>query len=100
MNFDYKKNYSVVNLVLFFFTFAMIGWLWEVALHLFETGNFVKFSLDDAAKKIDISKKSLDDYLLQLRMGRKFGFDFNKNKDAKVGKLRAFVKEARSKKIE
>lgn len=41
LNFDYKKNYSVVNLVLFFFTFAMIGWLWEVALHLFETGHFV-----------------------------------------------------------
>ena len=65
-----------------------------------EMGNFVKFSLDDAAKKIDISKKSLDDYLLQLRLGRKYGFDFNKNKDAKVGKLRAFVKEARTKKLD
>ena len=65
-----------------------------------EFGNFIKYSLDDAAKKIDISKKSLDDYLLQLRLGRKYGFDFNKYKDAKVGKLRAYVKEARSKKIE
>lgn len=32
-----------------------------------ETGRIVKMSLDDAAKKIGISKKSLDDYLLQIR---------------------------------
>ncbi len=38
---DYKRDYSLVNIVLFFFTFAIIGWLWEVALHLFSTGNFV-----------------------------------------------------------
>lgn len=38
---DYKRDYSLVNIILFFFTFAMIGWLWEVALSLFSTGNFV-----------------------------------------------------------
>ncbi len=58
---------------------------------------FKKRSLDDAAKDIKISKKSLDDYLLQLRLGRKFGFDFNKNKDSKVGVLRSFVKEQKKK---
>ncbi len=62
-----------------------------------EKGNFTKFSLDEAAKKIDISKKSLDDYLLQLRLGRTYGFDFNANKNSKVGILRAFVKEKRKK---
>jgi hypothetical protein len=63
-----------------------------------ESGKFVKHSLDDAAKRIGISKKSLDDYLLQLRLGRKYGFDFNANRNEKVGKLRAHVKESRIKK--
>lgn len=58
-------------------------------------GNFMKYSLDEAAKIIDISKKSLDDYLLQLRLGRKYGFDFNANRNCKVGMLRAFVKQKR-----
>lgn len=65
-----------------------------------DKGNFTKFSLDEAAKKIGISKKSLDDYLLQLRLGRKYGFDFNLHKDDKVGILRAFVKDNRKKNID
>jgi|TARA_B110000285_G_C15067210_1_gene585825 hypothetical protein len=40
-----------------------------------------------------VSKKSLDDYLLQLRFGKKFGFDFEKNRESKVGTLRTFVKQ-------
>lgn len=55
-------------------------------------GKIVKLSLDDAAKKVGIAKKTLDDYLLQLRAGRKYGFDFNTHKEDKVGVLRAFVK--------
>jgi hypothetical protein len=50
-------------------------------------------SLEDAANKVGVSKKSLDDYLSQIRLGRYNGFDFNKNKDQKVGKLRLFNKE-------
>ena len=42
---------------------------------------------------VGISKKSLDDYLLQIRYGRKFGFNFNEHKNDKVGVLRAFVKK-------
>jgi hypothetical protein len=57
-----------------------------------ENGEHTRYSLDQAAKMIDISKKSLDDYLLQLRLGRKYGFDFNLNKNSKVGVLRTFVK--------
>ena len=56
-------------------------------------GNTVRYSLEDAAQKVSISKKSLDDYLLQLRFGRKFGFNFNEHKDDKVGVLRAYVKK-------
>lgn len=50
-------------------------------------------SLERAADKVGVSKKSLDDYLAQLRAGRQFGYDFNANKDKKVGVLRRFVKE-------
>ena len=32
-----------------------------------ETGNKVKLSLEESAKEVGISKKSLDDYLLQIR---------------------------------
>ena len=39
-------------------------------------GNLVRYSLEDAAKKVDVSKKSLDDYLLQLRFAKKFNFEF------------------------
>ena len=63
-----------------------------------ENKSFIKYSLEDAANIIGISKKSLDDYLLQLRLGRKYGFDFNENRHAKVGILRTFVKNQRSKK--
>lgn len=56
-------------------------------------GEMVKVTLEEAASKIGISKKSLDDYLLQLRFGRKFGFNFQEHKDDKVGVLRAYVKK-------
>lgn len=49
-------------------------------------------NLEDAAARVGISKKSLDDYLLQLRFGNKFGFNFEAHKYEKIGKLRLFVK--------
>ena len=52
-----------------------------------------RYSLEDAAAMVGVSKKSLDDYLLQLRAGRIYGFDFVKNGDQKVGILRHFVKQ-------
>jgi hypothetical protein len=39
-------------------------------------GNLVRYSLEDAASKVGVSKKSLDDYLLQMRFGKKYNFDF------------------------
>ena len=60
-------------------------------------GNLLRYSLEDSAQKVGVSKKSLDDYLLQLRFGKKFGFDFQKHKDDKVGVLRSFVKKEKTK---
>ena len=60
-------------------------------------GTLTKLNLEDAAHKIGIAKKTLDDYLLQLRAGKKYSFDFHANKDSKVGVLRAFVKEQKKK---
>ena len=51
-----------------------------------------RMSLEQAADKVNVSKKSLDDYLSQLRQGRALGFNFNARKDEKVGELRQFVK--------
>ena len=62
-----------------------------------EKNNFIKYSLDNAAEKIGVSKKSLDDYLLQIRLGRKYGFDFDKNKYKKIGELREYVKNEKQK---
>jgi len=56
----------------------------------------VKYTLEEAAAQVGISKKSLDDYLLQLRFGKKFGFNFQEHKDDKVGVLRAYVKKYKS----
>eukprot|EP00826_Nyctotherus_ovalis_P040706 TRINITY_DN4034_c0_g1_i6.p1 TRINITY_DN4034_c0_g1~~TRINITY_DN4034_c0_g1_i6.p1 ORF type:complete len:168 (-),score=37.40 TRINITY_DN4034_c0_g1_i6:126-629(-) len=58
-------------------------------------GKVVKLSLDEAALKVGIPKKSLDDYFLQLRLGKVYGFNFNEHKDENVGVLRAFIKNKR-----
>lgn len=38
---DAKRSYSILNLVLLFFIFAVIGWVWEVALYVVRDGVFV-----------------------------------------------------------
>ncbi len=58
-------------------------------------GVYIKKSLEDAAKDIKISKKSLDDYLMQLRQAKKFGFDFDSHIHEKIGVVRTFVKKKR-----
>jgi hypothetical protein len=62
-----------------------------------KNGNILRYSLEHAAQSVGISKKSLDDYLLQLRFGRKYGFDFDANKNEKIGVLRHFVKQEKTK---
>jgi hypothetical protein len=46
--------------------------------------------LEEAAKKVGISKKSLDDYVLQLRKGFQYGFNFNQHRHDKIGVLRDY----------
>ncbi len=41
LNTDYNKNYTPSSYILMFFTASMIGWFWEVGLHLFQYGEFV-----------------------------------------------------------
>lgn len=47
-----------------------------------------KIPLDEGADIVKISKKTLDDYLAQLKKGRNYGFNFNEHKNDKVGVLR------------
>jgi len=58
-----------------------------------EQGRTIKLTLEEAAKRVGISKKSLDDYLIQLRNGRNLGFNFNEHQNDKIGVLRSFVKK-------
>lgn len=48
--------------------------------------------MQDAAKAIGVSKKSLDDYYYQLRLGEFYDFDFSTYRDEKIGFLRSFVR--------
>lgn len=40
--FNYYKRYSLSSMILFFFCFAIVGFLWEVGLHFVQYGNWVK----------------------------------------------------------
>ena len=39
-DFTFIRNYTVFTLFLLFITFSFVGWSWEVALHLMQTGEF------------------------------------------------------------
>ena len=39
-NVNSLKNYSIDTYILFFFTFSIIGWVWEVILTLVQTGSY------------------------------------------------------------
>ena len=45
----------------------------------FNPVNGIKLNLQEAAEVLGISKKSLDDYYYQLRLGEKYDFDFMSN---------------------
>lgn len=44
-------------------------------------GSEEKIPLDEGAKLVNISKKTLDDYLSQIKKGKKYGFNFNEHKN-------------------
>lgn len=58
-------------------------------------GDRNKLTLEEASMQIGISKKSLDDYLLQLRFGRRHGFNFQAHNTERVGLLRSYVKKTK-----
>jgi len=62
-------------------------------------GKQIKLSLQEAATKVGVPKKSLDDYFLQLRMGKLYGFDFNGHKNDNIGVLRTFIKNIKKDKV-
>lgn len=62
------------------------------------SANGRKVNLQEAAEMIGISKKSLDDYYYQLRLGEKYDFDFKMYLNEKVGVLRTFIKEVKTRK--
>ncbi len=39
---NYMRKYSIWSLLAMFFVFAIIGWMWEVMLHIIADGQFVK----------------------------------------------------------
>ncbi|MBR2784617.1 MAG: DUF975 family protein [Clostridia bacterium] len=39
--FNYYQKYTTSSLILLFFTFAFIGWLWEVLLYVYKDGIFI-----------------------------------------------------------
>lgn len=40
-HFAFRTSYGILNYLLFFFTFSLVGYLWEVGLHLVQTGELV-----------------------------------------------------------
>ena len=65
-----------------------------------ENGNKKKLTLQQAAEEVNLSKKSLDEYLNQLLLGKQYGFNFNAHKNDKVGILRGYVKKQQNKEKE
>ena len=62
-----------------------------------ENGNFFQVPLDTAAQIVGVSKKTLEDYLYQIKSANKYGFDFEKFKFHKIGILRSFVRREKEK---
>ena len=50
------------------------------------------YTLQEAAREIGISKKTLDDYYNHIQTASQFKFNFEKFHEMKVGILRKFVK--------
>ena len=51
-----------------------------------------RYSLSEAARLVGLSKKSLDDYLLQIRFGKMLNFDFSAHRNSPIGTLRHHVR--------
>ena len=56
-----------------------------------------KITLEEAAKVVDIPKKTLDDYYMHIKIASEHNFDFQINLNEKIGVLRKFVKDKHTK---
>jgi hypothetical protein len=61
-----------------------------------ETGKVHQYSLVEAAQRVGVPKKSLDDYMLVIKHAKMYGFDFEKNKNMRFGLVRAYVKSCKT----
>ena len=52
-----------------------------------------KLSSQEAADKIGMSKRSLEDYFTIIKLAEKYGFDFESKMKNAFAELRTFVKE-------
>ena len=59
-----------------------------------EDGSLVRYDLEAGARKLDENKKTLDDYLHVIKLGKKMNFEFAKYQDERFGILRKFTKES------
>ena len=59
---------------------------------------YIKYNTDDISEKINIPKKTLQDYLKQIKDARKTHFDFNKYKNKKISFLRKHNRNNKNKK--
>lgn len=57
-----------------------------------------KVSFEVAAQQVGLSRKTLDDYYLQIKLAETYGFDFQSHEYHGIGVLRRFVKERHVKK--
>jgi len=60
------------------------------------TNKIVSYSLAQAAKLLQVSRKSLDDYFLALRRAKMHGFDFSSHLDEKFGVVRTFLRNLKA----
>ena len=51
-----------------------------------------RLKLDEAACRVGIARKTLDDYSLCIRRAKELGFNLNNLKNEKMGVLRKFLK--------
>lgn len=72
-------------------------YLWKLLQEGFNTTDaasknniFVRYDAWQAAEHTKISKRTLDDYLMQIRAAFREGFDFGKNANELMGTLRKF----------
>ena len=52
-------------------------------------------TLESAAQRVGITRRTLEDYNYQIQQGQSFSFDFEKHKSHKIGVLRQYNKMKR-----